>query len=75
VADKSFNTSIDSMSDGLSRLSGFDSPSIPLMPALVEELSLKYRKPSITYSGSLLALMEFPPRIRMLAGAPGCHDA
>ena len=54
VAEASFNTSIDSISDGL----------ISPMPPVTGT-------PSITYNGSLLAVIERLPRIITLGVEPG----
>ena len=43
-------------------------------PPLVRLLLLYSMKPSITYNGSLPKLNELPPRILILAVAPGCPE-
>ena len=62
VAEASFNTLNDSMSWGLIIDSLFDSPFTP---------SLSIAIPSITIRGSLLALSDEPPRMRICAPPPG----
>ncbi len=63
VAEASFSTVKVSMSFELMVLNGL---AIPLMP-----VALSTGTPSITINGSLLADMEDPPRIRILAAEPG----
>ena len=63
VADASFNTVKLSMSVGLTELRGFERPSTE--PELMTT-------PSITINGSLLAVREEPPRMRMAEPPPGC---
>ena len=65
VAEASFSTVKLSMSSGLMEDSGSDMPEMP---------SLETGRPSMTMSGSLEALMEEPPRIRMVAPAPGIPE-
>ncbi len=64
---------IDWMSDGLMRFSGLrGSDGEPPMPIPADSVStLLIGTPSITYSGSLLALIEVPPRMRNCAPDPG----
>src|SRR5258705_5175397 len=61
------------MSAGLSRFRGLrgsgGSPPTPTPPGSVGELLMG--TPSMTYNGSLLALIEVPPRIRTCAPDPG----
>src|SRR5690349_21106812 len=60
---------IDSISFGLIRLSGLDTPDTAVVPSGF----FVYAKgtPSITINGSLLALREAPPRMRMVLPLPG----
>src|SRR5690625_2231273 len=62
AAEASFKIVMFSISFGLMVLSGFLIPSIP---------SSSSGRPSTTNKGSLLADSEEPPRIRMVAPAPG----
>ena len=62
VAEASFNTVKLSMSAGLTIDNGLDKPFTPL---------LSIAKPSITINGSFDAFNEEPPRIRIVAPAPG----
>src|SRR4051812_23364051 len=85
VAEASFSTSMLSMSLGLSDASGFDGTEAVARPPLQEVLeqipgddasgSFSMGKPSITYSGSLLPVMEEVPRTRMVMPPPGVLDA
>lgn len=75
VADASFRISMDSMSLVFNELSGLRGvwfsakPPCPDEADKVEELLIG--KPSITYKGSLPALMKLPPRIRTEIPPPG----
>jgi hypothetical protein len=77
VAEASLRIVIDSISDGLRRLSGLrcnDGLNPPTSPPMIPRDSvgeLLIGTPSITYSGSLLALIDVPPRMRTCAPAPG----
>src|SRR5216117_2131567 len=62
------------MSDGLIVLSGLRGSGVgpPIaIPAGSSDASLLIGMPSIIYSGSLLALIDVPPRISICAPAPG----
>ena len=63
MADASFRTVKDSISDGFIVLSGLLNPSGALLPIIT---------PSITTNGSFLADREEPPRIRIEEEEPGC---
>ena len=65
VAEASLRTVKLSMSSGLMEESGSDMPEMP---------SLDTGRPSMTMSGSLEALMEEPPRTRMVAPEPGIPE-
>ena len=69
VADASFKTSIDSILLG----SNVESGLVVLFPKPVEVVMALPRigKPSITYKGSLLALIEVPPRILIFTAESG----
>ena len=73
VAEASLSTVMFWISLGLSSVNGLrgseGAPPRPIPPASVD--SLLMGTPSMTYSGSLLALMEVPPRMRTWAPAPG----
>src|SRR6266550_5460876 len=74
VAEASLRTVIEAMSEGFSRLSGLrgnaGDPTTPDIP-WGSVATLLIGTPSITYSGSLLLLIELPPRIRICDPAPG----
>ena len=65
VAEASFKMSIDTMSDGLMALSGFDDSS-----SVAESITT----PSITNIGWLVALRELIPRMRIEVDAPGVPE-
>ena len=73
VAAASLRIVIEPMSEGLIKLSGLrgsgGSPPTPKPPGSVGTLLMG--TPSITYNGSLLALIDVPPRMRTCAPAPG----
>src|SRR5690606_6923383 len=73
VADASFKTSIDSISEGLIVDSAFKfGPSATVPPKL--SLLLSTGNPSMTYNGSLPALMELLPLVLTDVAAPGCPE-
>src|SRR5437763_967566 len=67
VADASFSTSIDWISLGSMDMSGLLFGSLEFEPCSAG-------RPSMTYSGSLLALIEPFPRIRTRAPTPGMPE-
>ena len=69
VAEASFKISIDTILLGSNVARGL----VELLPISVDVLTPPpvNGKPSTTYSGSLLALIEVPPRIRILKAASG----
>src|SRR5690606_32802973 len=69
--DASFNISTDLISFGFNELSGFRGEGSPTTDEVGDIGALLIGKPSMTYSGSLLALIEFAPRMRMEAPPPG----
>src|SRR6478736_662415 len=69
VAEASFKMFIDSMSFGLIRLNGSGEPAIDGLPSMF--LFGANGTPSTTINGSLLALSEAPPRIRIVLPEPG----
>src|SRR2546422_7352035 len=62
------------MSSGFSAEIGFKPriPSPSSVPGVPSSRFVVRGTPSTTYRGSLPAEMEFPPRIRTIAPAPGC---
>ena len=73
VADASFNISIDSISFGLiADKAPMRGPSVT--PVDISPASLFTSMPSITYKGSLPALMDVVPLIRIEVSAPGLPD-
>ena len=73
MAEASFKTVIDSMSLGLIVLSGLrgSAASKPMLGPLATVCSFWSGTPSTTYSGSLLALIDVPPRTRICTPPPG----
>jgi hypothetical protein len=77
VADASLRILIDSMSLGLIVTSGLGGVVRvrPPLPAAAPSMSFSIGKPSITYSGSELPVIDAVPRIRIDTAPPGSADA